>query len=54
MLNTQDGLITCYVAAIPFFRNTLVGDAVYTTALFGEYALAQRYVEALREAPTSV
>ena len=51
---TMDGLVTCYVAAIPFFRNTLVGDALYTTALFGGYALAQRYVVALRESPTSV
>ena len=51
---TMDGLITCYGAAIPFFKNTLVDDAVYTTALFGGSALAQRYVEALRDAPTSV
>jgi len=30
------------VAAIPFFRNALAGDAVYVTALFGTYALAAR------------
>ena len=36
---TAAGLWECYVAAIPFFRNTLLGDAVCTTALFGSYAL---------------
>ena len=35
------GLITCYTAAIPFFHNTLIGDLVYTGALFGLYALAR-------------
>ncbi len=46
---TWDGLVACYVAAIPFFRNTLLGDAVYTTALFGGLALAEKWVPALRE-----
>lgn len=34
------GLISCYTLAIPFFRNTLLSDAIYTSALFGIYALA--------------
>jgi hypothetical protein len=46
---TVEGLVSCYVAAIPFFRNTLVGDAVYTLVLFGSFALAQRYIPVLRE-----
>ena len=46
---TLDGLVTCYIAAIPFFRNTLAGDAFYTVALFGGFALAQRYFPALDE-----
>jgi hypothetical protein len=37
---TLDGLWSCYVAAIPFFRATVLGDLVYATALFGLYALA--------------
>jgi hypothetical protein len=37
---TADGLWRCYVAAIPFFRSTVLGDLVYTAALFGGYALA--------------
>lgn len=48
---TLEGLVACYVAAIPFFRNTLVGDAAYTALLFGGFALAQRYASALREEP---
>jgi len=44
-----DGLVACYVAAIPFFRNTLLGDAGYATVLFGGLALAERGFPALRE-----
>jgi hypothetical protein len=29
------GLINCYVAAIPFFRGTFVGDLVYSFVIFG-------------------
>ena len=46
---TFAGLVACYVAAIPFFQNTLMGDAFYTAALFGGFALAERWIPALRE-----
>lgn len=46
---TWEGLVACYVGAIPFFYNTLVGDAVYTTVLFGGLALAEKGLPALRE-----
>lgn len=46
---TLHGLAVCYAAAIPFFRYTLAGDALFTLVLFGGYALAQRHVAALRE-----
>lgn len=36
---TASGLVHCYVNAIPFFRNTLLGDLIYTTLLFGVFAL---------------
>jgi hypothetical protein len=45
---TLDGLMDCYVIAIPFFRNSLAGDVVYATVLFGAWALAERWVPALR------
>ena len=35
---TAAGLWECYVAGIPFFRNALVGDLLYTAVLFGMYA----------------
>jgi hypothetical protein len=37
------GLIDCYVAAIPFFRNTLLGDLAYAALLFGGARLLARY-----------
>ncbi|MGH7859086.1 MAG: DUF6580 family putative transport protein [Candidatus Binatia bacterium] len=45
---TWAGLVACYVAAVPFFGNTLAGDAVYTAALFGAFALAEKRLPALR------
>ena len=39
---TMSGLWQCYVAAIPFFRNTRLGDLSYTTAIFGMFALVTR------------
>ncbi len=48
------GLITCYIAAIPFFRNTLAGDAFYVAVLFGLTELAARRVPALRVPVTTI
>jgi hypothetical protein len=38
--HTPSGLLSCYVAGIPFFWNTLAGDAVYAVLFFGGFALA--------------
>jgi hypothetical protein len=46
--HTLAGLETCYVAAIPFFRNSLEGDALYSLILFGGFALLERRFSALR------
>ena len=35
------GLITCYVAGIPFFGNTLFGDLFFSGVLFGLFELAK-------------
>ncbi|MHC4120487.1 MAG: DUF6580 family putative transport protein [Planctomycetota bacterium] len=51
---TVAGLFGCYIAAIPFFRNMLVGNLFYTLVLFGGFALAQRYLPALRAEPAVV
>jgi hypothetical protein len=47
---TGEGLVLCYTAAVPFFRNALFGDAFYATVLFGVWALAEAGVPALRPA----
>lgn len=36
------GLLSCYVAALPFYGLTLAGDLFYTAVLFGTFALAER------------
>jgi hypothetical protein len=41
--DTRTGLAACYLAGIPFFWNTLAGDAVYVGILFGGFALAERF-----------
>jgi hypothetical protein len=49
---TWEGLIACYAAGIPFFRNTLAADVLFTALLFGGFALAQHYPPVLRERQT--
>ncbi len=43
--HTWAGLIECYQMALPFFRNTFVGDFMYGWLLFGGYALALRLAQ---------
>lgn len=38
---TLSGLVLCFTMALPFFKNTLAGNLVYTTAFFGAYSLIQ-------------
>lgn len=37
---TLSGLLRSYTLAIPFFRNAVLGDLVYTLSFFGVYELA--------------
>lgn len=37
--HTLEGLLTCYIAGLPFLRNTFVGDLLYTALLCGGYEL---------------
>ena len=46
---TFDGLLACYVAAIQFFWNTVLGDLLYTAVLFGAFMLLERRFTGLRE-----
>lgn len=45
---TFAGLAACYTAALPFLRNQMVGDLLYTAVLFGGFALLERQFPVLR------
>ncbi len=41
------GLVDCYVAGIPFFRNTMVGDLLYVGVFFGSYRVILNSIQDL-------
>ena len=43
------GLMQAYVAGIPFFQNSLLGNLVYAAVIFGGYHLLQKNVAVLQE-----
>jgi hypothetical protein len=42
------GLVKCYIAALPFFQNTLMGDLFWTAVLFGGLWVARLALGARR------
>jgi hypothetical protein len=50
---TPAGLLDCYVAAVPFFQNTLSSNLLYAALLFGGLAIAENRIVKLREIPVS-
>ena len=46
------GLTACYVAALPFFKNTVIGDLFWTCALFGGYQLFRMRLATLESRTT--
>lgn len=46
--HTLSGILASYYNGLPFFRNTLVGDLLYTGLLFGAYEFTQ-WVVRLRQ-----
>jgi len=42
------GLISCYIAGIPFINNTILSDFLFTTVLFGSYYLLQSEYSSLK------
>ena len=48
------GLVHCYVAALPFLQNTVLGDVAWTAALFGSWWLVRYWIPAARQATASV
>lgn len=44
--HTLQGLIQCYVTAIPFFDNQIYGDLFFSGILFGSYEAIKKYAPA--------
>lgn len=51
---TWQGLMECYALAIPFFRNTIVGDLIYTGVLFGLFELSKYALRSLEKKPVQI
>jgi len=48
---TLAGLFQCYLMAIPFFKNTLLGNVFYVTVFFGVYELIGLWIRIKFEVP---
>ncbi len=46
------GLIECYVMALPFLKNTVASNLIYTTVFFGSYELAKSLLKRRKLATT--
>lgn len=46
--HTSSGLALCYISALPFLANQLLGDLFYSVLMFGCFSLAERAIPALR------
>jgi len=42
------GLLQSYIAALPFYGNSLLGDVFYSAVLFGGFAAVERFSPAIR------
>ncbi len=47
--STTEGLIQAYVAGIPFFQNSLMGNLGFVALIFGGYELLKNNIIALRQ-----
>jgi hypothetical protein len=45
----MSGLLACYAAGLPFFRNTMLGDLLFVGAMFGAFEWLQSRYPALRK-----
>lgn len=48
--HTVAGIIESYTAGLPFFKNTIMGDLIFSAVLFGGYELVKRNVGAVAKA----
>ncbi len=52
--NTFSGLMSCYAAGLPFFKNTIMGDLAYSGALFGIFEVIQYKVPVLKSSDYTI
>jgi len=45
---TYEGLIACYVAAIPYLNNMVIGNLLFGAMMFGAFELAQKKYPSVR------
>ena len=46
---TVNGLITCFIAAIPFYKNTLLSAVIYTSVIHTVYILLSKNILAFQD-----
>ena len=46
--HTLQGIIECYIAALPFLGGTFMGDFLYSSVLFGSFSFAQNKIPLLQ------
>lgn len=49
---TMQGFIDCYIMALPFFRNTVIGDMLYTTSFILAFELLKQLTYKIKPALT--
>lgn len=42
--HTMTGVVASYTAGLPFFKNMLMGDLIFTGVIFSVYSLADRFI----------
>ena len=48
------GLVECYTMGIPFFKNTIIGDLLFSGVIFGGFTIAQTKFSVLKEITITV
>jgi hypothetical protein len=49
-VKSMEGLLQAYIAGIPFFQSSLLGNTVYAAVIFGGFHLLKKNIPALKEA----
>lgn len=49
-----DGFISCYVAALPFLRNSIIGDVIFSAAIFYGFSLFRNKMVYLKNINSAV